>query len=81
MTGALARLMGSIVSVAAGIAIYAIPLSLMTGWAFWIWMAIQLGSFGMFLFAILGPFAFVAAGLGFWSFLFGAPAWLLWLVL
>ena len=30
------------------------------GWAYWMWMAIHLGSFGMFIFCILGPFAMVA---------------------
>ena len=47
------------------------------GWAYWMWMAIKLGSFGMFFFGILGPFAMVAGVLGLWSFLFGIPHWLL----
>ncbi len=47
------------------------------GWAYWMWTAIQLGSFGMFFFGILGPFAVVAGVLGLWSFLFGIPSWLL----
>ena len=47
------------------------------GWAYWMWMAIKLGSFGMFLFGILGPFALIAGVLGLWSFLFGIPHWLM----
>jgi hypothetical protein len=47
------------------------------GWAYWMWMAIKLGSFGMFFLGILGPFALVAGVLGLWSFVFGIPHWLL----
>lgn len=47
------------------------------GWAYWMWMAIKLGSFGMFFFGILGPFAMIAGVLGLWSFFFGIPNWLL----
>jgi hypothetical protein len=50
------------------------------GWAYWMWMAIMLGSFGMFFFGILGPFALIAGFLGLWSFLFGIPLWLLHMV-
>jgi len=46
------------------------------GWAYWMWMAIKIGSFGMFLFGILGPLAFIAGLLGLWSFFFGIPMWL-----
>jgi hypothetical protein len=59
---------------------YIISIGMLPGWAYWMWMAIQLGSFGMFLFGILGPLAFVAGLLGLWSLLFGAPLWLLSLV-
>jgi hypothetical protein len=50
------------------------------GWAYWMWMAIHLGSFMMFFFGILGPFALVAGLLGLWSFFFGIPLWLLHMV-
>ena len=50
------------------------------GWAYWMWMAINLGSFMMFFFGILGPFALVAGVLGLWSFFFGIPTWLIYLV-
>jgi hypothetical protein len=50
------------------------------GWAYWMWMAIKVGSFMMFFFGILGPFAAVAGVLGLWSFVFGAPLWLMHMV-
>ncbi len=46
------------------------------GWAYWMWMAIQIGSFGMFILGLLGPLALVAGMLGLWSFSFGMPDWL-----
>ena len=60
--------------------IFCFMLSGTLGWAYWMWMAIQLGSFGMFFFGILGPLALVAGILGLWSFLFGIPVWLLHMV-
>lgn len=50
------------------------------GWAYWMWMAIMLGSFMMFFFGILGPLAIFAGILGLWSFVFGIPLWLIKLV-
>jgi hypothetical protein len=50
------------------------------GWAYWMWMAIHLGSFMMFFVGILGPSALVAGILGTWSFVFGVPLWLLQMV-
>jgi hypothetical protein len=50
------------------------------GWAYWMWLAIKLGSFMMFLFGILGPTALIAGVLGLWSFFFGIPLWILHLV-
>lgn len=47
------------------------------GWAYWMWMAIKLGSFMMFFFGILGPFAAIAGVIGLWSFFFGIPGWLM----
>jgi hypothetical protein len=43
-------------------------------------MAIKLGSFMMFLFGFLGPFALVAGILGLLSFFVGIPIWLLYMV-
>lgn len=50
------------------------------GWAYWMWMAIQGGSFMMFFFGILGPCSVIAGFLGLWSFFFGMPEWLFHLV-
>ena len=36
---------------------YAISIGMFAGWPFWIWIAIKLGSFGMFFFGLLGPFS------------------------
>jgi hypothetical protein len=67
--GVLSALLGSAVGV-----IFFLITTL--GWAYWMWMAIKLGSFMMFFFGILGPLAFVAGFLGLWSFFFGIPVWL-----
>lgn len=50
------------------------------GWAYWMWMAIKIGSFFMFFFGLLGPLALVAGLIGMWSFIFGIPIWLIHLV-
>lgn len=50
------------------------------GWGYWMWMAVHLGSFGMFVFGLLGPFAVIAGLLGLWSFALGIPTWLLHMV-
>jgi hypothetical protein len=73
MKGILSSLFGSMF----GIAFMAIST---LGWAYWMWMALQLGSFMMFFFGIFGPFALLAGVLGLWSFLFGVPLWLLHMV-
>lgn len=46
------------------------------GWAYWMWLAIQIGNIGMFLFGLLGPCGLLAAVLGMWSLVFGMPEWL-----
>jgi hypothetical protein len=53
-----------------------IAFALISGWAYWIWLAIKLDSFGMFLFGLLGPLGIVAALFGLWSLFFGLPAWI-----
>ena len=56
---------------------FALMLLMPLGWAYWLWIAVHIGSFLMFFLGIAGPFAIVIAPLGLWSFLFGTPAWLL----
>jgi hypothetical protein len=70
-------LLGSLFGSAIGIGFMLIST---LGWAYWMWLAIKLGSFMMFFFGILGPFALVAGALGLWSFVFGLPLWLLHMV-
>ena len=50
------------------------------GWLYWTYIGAKLGSFGMVIFGILGPFGFIASILGAWSLMFGIPLWLLHLV-
>jgi hypothetical protein len=75
--GVLASLFGALFSSAMGIGFF---LTATLGWAYWMWMAINLGSFLMFLFGLMGPFALLAGILGLWSFAFGIPLWILHLV-
>lgn len=72
--------LASIIGTIGTTAFTALAFGMAPGWLFWIWMSIQLGSFMMFLFAFLGPFGLIAAFLGLWSLIFGAPVWLLHLV-
>lgn len=45
------------------------------GALYWLWVAIQIGSFSMFLVGIF-PFCFVVTGpVGAWGLLFGMPNW------
>ena len=60
--------------------IYVTCSGLLLGWAYWLWLAVKVGSFAMFAFGIFFPLAIVAAILGLWSLLVGMPPWLLHLV-
>ena len=44
---------------------------------YWIWMAIQIGSFWMVVIALIPPGFLIAGPIGAWSFLFGQPDWVL----
>ena len=43
---------------------------------YWLWMAIQLGSFWMFVVGLLGPVAFLTGAAGAWSYFQGPPDWI-----
>jgi hypothetical protein len=58
-------------------AIYIACSGLILGWIYWLWLAVKVGSFGMFAFGIFFPFAIVAAILGLWALLLEMPSWLL----
>ncbi|MEO8837647.1 MAG: hypothetical protein ABI351_02925 [Herbaspirillum sp.] len=45
------------------------------GELYWLWMAIKLGSFWMFVLGLAGPTIIFAAPVGLWSLIFGIPAW------
>ncbi|MGE0852574.1 MAG: hypothetical protein AB7O44_23600 [Hyphomicrobiaceae bacterium] len=45
------------------------------GALYWLWIAIQLGSFMMFVFGILGPAVAVTAPFGLYMLFFGVPHW------
>ncbi len=56
---------------------FVVSISMAIGWAYWLWVAVHVGSFLMFFIGIAGPFAILVSPVGFYSFLFGTPAWLL----
>ncbi len=56
---------------------YGLYILLFIGDLYWLWVSIQLGSFGMFLFGAF-PFTMpIAAPVGAYSLIFGVPAWVL----
>jgi hypothetical protein len=62
---------------AAGLVMMAFFLSFSVGTLYWLWMAIQLGSFLMFA-VILFPPAFIVTGpVGAYALIFGPPQWVI----
>jgi len=55
---------------------YPVGIVLGLGWFYWIWMAVQLGSFLMVFLSLLGPFAGIAGFFGAHAFVFGIPTWI-----
>ncbi|MFJ5537282.1 hypothetical protein [Vreelandella titanicae] len=45
------------------------------GGIYWLWIAIQIGSFWMFIVGLFPLFYIVTAPVGAWSLLFGVPSW------
>jgi hypothetical protein len=45
------------------------------GGIYWLWVAIKLGSFLMFVVGIFGPMVIVTAPVGTYMLLFGVPHW------
>lgn len=70
-------MIGSLIETVGGGVAFVFFALLSVGSLYWIWMAIQLGSFAMFVLGIAGPFIIVTAPVGAYSMLFGAPSWLL----
>jgi hypothetical protein len=62
----------------ATIAMIAVWILIGVGDIYWLWMAIHLGSFGMFLIGLFPPTAaIIGMPVGAWSLLFGAPDWVI----
>lgn len=66
----------SMFGAAGGIIMFAVMLSFPIGFLYWMWMAIQIGSFWMFVLGVVPPIFFVSAVIGAYSLIFGIPAWI-----
>lgn len=62
---------------AAGVILIGFYITMAIGGLYWLWMAIQLGSFVMFLVIIFPPLLIFAAPIGMYSMIFGVPNWIL----
>jgi hypothetical protein len=62
---------------AAGSVIIGIYVSMAIGGLYWLWIAIQIGSFGMFLVLLFPPALLLAAPIGMYSLVFGVPDWII----
>jgi len=71
--GILARLFARFGPLIATSLIVLVPI----GWAYWLYTAIQFGSFTMFFIGILIPLLLIVAPIGLWSLVFGVPEWLM----
>ena len=58
-----------------GIMMIPIMILLSLGNIYWLWMAIQIGSFSMFVVGMFPLFIIVTAPVGGWSLVFGMPHW------
>ena len=64
-----------IAALAGGAAVIAVGVLFFIGEIYWMWTAIKLGSFAMFVLAWLGPLAVLTAPVGAYMMLFGIPQW------
>jgi hypothetical protein len=68
---------GQIFGGLASIVIFAIWAVIAAGGLYWFWMAIQIGSFVMFVIGCFPPTGLLfATPVGAWSLLFGIPDWI-----
>jgi hypothetical protein len=67
----------SVFGAAGGIVMFGLMFLMPIGGLYWLWMAIQLGSFWMFAIGLLGPTILFTAPIGAYSLVFGIPAWVL----
>ena len=68
-------MIGRAVETVGGTAAFLIFTLLPVGWLYWVWTAIQLGSFGMFVMGVIPPLAIVTAPIGLYALVFGVPSW------
>ncbi|QFU22384.1 hypothetical protein FM038_009605 [Shewanella eurypsychrophilus] len=67
----------SIFSSGLGIVFYSFYMFFGVGVIYWLWLAIQLESFGMFIVGVI-PFAFILTGpIGAYSLIFDTPQWII----
>lgn len=67
----------SMFGAAAGLVMFAFIISLSIGSLYWIWMAIQLGSFLMFAILFFPPAYIITGPVGFYALIFGPPEWVI----
>ncbi len=60
-----------------GIFFFALFMLLPLGELYWLWTAIQLGSFSMFVLGLIPPFQLLAMPVGAYMFVFGIPDWVI----
>lgn len=60
---------------AAGLVMIAAFISFSVGTLYWLWMAIQIGSFVMFLVILFPPAMIITGPIGIYSLIFGTPQW------
>ena len=53
----------------------AFSILMILGELFWLWTAVDIGSFWMFVIGLIPPFFIVTCPVGAWSLLFGVPDW------
>ena len=68
--------LGGILALGGGVLGFGIYILIAIGGLYWLWMAIQIGSFGMFVVGLIPPFFILTAPIGAYSFIFGVPDWI-----
>lgn len=66
---------GNVIGMIGGAGAMVLFTLLPVGALYWIWIAIKLGSFVMFVLGVLGPAVLITAPIGLYMFLFGVPHW------
>jgi hypothetical protein len=72
-----ATMPGRIATAVGGALAEALLLLMPLGALYWLWIAIRLGNFGMFLLGLLGPAVPLTAPVGLYMLCFGTPYWII----